>query len=90
MQETLGNLSDRDPERYALLRAYIIQAAEQWCKEYFKQSSAQVCEVGDVPVAYPGDVFGYRVVVEMPDYPQRELIEILIAPDSSTKGQHIL
>jgi len=78
---TLDELSDSDPQKYNELHTRIVQAAEQWCKREFRQDWVQIWEVGDVPIAYPDNILGYIVVVEMTDYPQRKRIEVLISPD---------
>jgi hypothetical protein len=79
----LDELGDHDPDMYEAVHTRICQTAERWCKEYFRQSWAQVWELGHVPVVYPEMLFGYRVVVEMPDYPQRELVDVLLTSDWS-------
>lgn len=79
----LDDLADQDPDNYIRIRNTIIRSAEAWAKDYFNQSWARVCEVADVPKRYPNEVSGYSVVVEMPEYPQRERLEVLIGPDES-------
>jgi hypothetical protein len=79
------DLSEREFE----IHERIIQTAEQWCKEYFRQPWVQIREVCEIPTEYPGNTFGYRVIVSMPDYPHGEAIDILVAPDGSMSGLHI-
>jgi hypothetical protein len=79
------DLSEREPK----IREHIIQVAEQWCKEYFRQQWVQIREVCEIPTEYPSNTFGYRVIVLMPDYPQGESIDVLVAPDGSMSVLHI-
>lgn len=79
------DLSEQDP----VVLERIIQTAEQWCRQTFVQSRVEIREVAQTGIAYPDDVWGFRVVVVMPDYPHGTLIDILVAPDGSMTGKHI-
>jgi hypothetical protein len=86
-EEVAMELSERNPA----LRDHLLEVAQEWCKGYFHQESASVAEMGEIPTAYPDTIFGYRVVIEMSDYPQRELVDILVAADSAIVGvRHII
>lgn len=79
------DLSEQDPA----MRERIIQIAESWCKQQFKQPWVEIYEVCETAIAYPNGVWGYRVIVKMPSYPEGEHIDILVAPDGSMTGKHI-
>lgn len=79
------DLSEQDPS----VRERIIQTAEQWCKKQFAQPWVEIREVCETPTRYPKGIWGYRVIVRMPDYPHGEFVDILVAPDGSMSGKHI-
>src|SRR5579859_3077410 len=86
-EELAMDVAERGPE----LLDRILEVANTWCRASFGQAWACAGEVGEIPLAEPGNLFGYRAVVEMPDYPHRELVDVLVAFDTTIVGvQHIL
>ena len=73
------DLSEQPPE----LHESIIQVAKEWCQLYFKQQSVQIREVVEIATPYPNEVFGFRVIVVMPDHPQGEAIDVVIEPNNT-------
>ena len=79
------DLSERPPE----LRESIIQVATEWCQQHFKQESVQIREVCEIATPYPNEAFGFRVIVVMPDHPQGEMIDVVIAPNDNISVMYI-
>ena len=71
------DLSEQPPE----LRENIIQIATEWCQQHFKQETVQIREICEIATPYPNQAFGFRVIVVMPDHPQGEAIDVVIAPN---------
>ena len=79
------DLSEQSPE----LHERIIQVATEWCQQHFKQETVRIREVCEIATPYPNEAIGFRVIVVMPDHPQGEAIDVVIAPNDSISVVHL-
>ena len=71
------------PEIDGDTRAYIIQTIDQWANLIFAHTLVDIREIAEIPIPYPNDEWGYRMVVATPDYPHGIFVDMVLALDGS-------